>query len=1049
MAAPDDYGLNAYLDIQAELGQWGESTVATPARSPGPKRRYDLSPPPEATAAADGDGDAGTEGGEPSPRFPPAAGRAPGEMVGVQTPEPPRGRPVAAPEEQLVHVAQEEEFMEAEVLMGDGADPYRPYHDALLAYLRSRERLSQVVGLEGDISMMQIDGEDDTSRAQTGLDEAEVRFLSSLAAICLSRGQQLPQDDSEEGGPSTHEGNLWDLLSSLRAAGVPSLFYGVDGGPLPELTLANDPATLSEASPAEALDACLGGAERNASLPLQRLHAALGWIEGCHGRTFDAALEREYERNDDPLLPPPRRRTMRPGTVEALSKQPKEQAAGAFHPDAPVLAPEDELDDARLLRACFMLIQAGRAGEATQLANDCGQPWLSASWTGGEPLSSDGNGNPTRMLWKSQCRKVGELMARQANAEVAAMEDTGHRDLYPSVAYEAAILSLLSDNADAALRNPAFRTWEDGVHAVLRAEAGIIEDDVLRVHNGARAEALEKSGGHFPHPGTEVGVDDADAPRGSDGDLALALGKLERSPVEDVRAGGGDPFRNGAASFLVGQEALREYIEECAALALEGDTDDAAEFLRFVMHLVLYVDTVLPDFCAQLALPPGMSASDGDTLSLKELLLLKYVACLSSRRELWSHVALYASLLSEENILDTYASFLIHVHSDRERWMTLKQARDLFPRGFDCYILRNVVRGLILAEAGEWSREPGEAGAPAGVAPADARRMRSIHWLCYYPEHRPDALVCSNMLLRRFLLSCPDNGAGAAGQDLYAPKVFVEKFLPNDLVEVARDESQKEGEAVAGSISFSMVQNLEAEYLSIKNYLRGHTKYVQFLDAIAQTSPCHQSTKLGERSTSEQETEIAAKMERNAFRSKKAELCKLIVSSAGKAADALMEVLTFAGGWLVDVNTDLDGAEMETDEAKARSEELAAIRSKLVPAAVFMLQEVLHKTALWLEQVAYDTIDQFSGASDDMLAALFGSFDETHGANDELTADLLTASQAAPGYWHKKSLGLASIVANDLHALHEAFDDTEMESFLSLMAESKVKGELAQSLISI
>mmetsp|Transcript_27441 Transcript_27441/g.47559 ORF Transcript_27441/g.47559 Transcript_27441/m.47559 type:complete len:1096 (-) Transcript_27441:85-3372(-) len=1076
----EDFGLNAYQNILEDLEQWGESTpVSTPRYSSGSRRHYDdttLTPTittPATPASVRQSRGANDDVTEEEDAFSPSSLRSPNvgtgrrDSVGVQTPEPPQGHGTMTEGQH----DNEDDFIDTEQLIGDGIDSYRPYHDALLNYLQSRERLSKVMERENEYSMMQIDGDDtmldSQTQAEAAVEDSEMKFLASLASICLLRGHTNAGSASDDGNvwneASKNEGNFWDLLSVLRTGGLSSLFYCVNGEEIPDLTLSNDPSTMVESAPADVLDACLGGDDRNASLPLQRLNAALGWIEACHGRKFEEALNNEYEGNDDPILPPPRRRTMWPGTVAALQQQRNGSSSGVFHPDAPLqsafggrssspvdvssfLTPDDEVDDARLLRACFVLLQAGRMEDAMTLVNDCGQPWRAVAWTGGEPLSSDGVGNPTRAAWKRQCRKISKKMAQIANTEASSMVDsTGTRGLYPSLAYEAAIMSLLSDNVDTALHNPVFQTWEDGVHAIIRSELGIIEDDVLRSHNSARVAAAEASGGHFPYPGTELDSrDDSDGPQGNDGDLGAALEKLDASPVERIREEGGDPFRNGMTSFLVGQNALKEYIEECATLCLEAENDDEACFLRFITHLILYVDTVLPEFCSQLALPTGMDAAADGSITLRELLIFKYVAYLSLQRDLWPHVALYTSLLSSDNILDTYSSFLIHVHSDQERQMTLKQARDLFPNGLDCYILRNVVRGMVMCDTDKWAREPGEEVAPVGVAPADARMMRSIHWLCYYPEHRPDALVCANMLLRRFLLSYAGKNADASDRDLYAPKVFIEKILPKDLIDVAvdqcqREDEEREDEAIVGSISLPLVQNLEAEFLSIENYLKAHTKYVQFLDAIAKTSPCHKSSSFVDGSQSRQETEIADKMERNAFRQKKMGLCKIIVEFASRVSDSLMEVLTFAGGWLIDVNSNLTDEETESEEAKARSEELEAIRSTFVPRAVFMLQEILDKTAMWLEQIVYDTRAQFGSASKDMLLTLFGSFDETYRSNDDLTIDLLTTSRAAPGYWHKKALSLASIVANDGNGLHETFDNGEMESFLKLMAESYIK----------
>ena len=1104
MAAPnqdgEDDGLNAYLKIQDELAQWGEAaTISTPRRySPRLPRYYeDTSGAQPTTATKD----------TPMPRrdngddvmindeediFSPSYTRRSGPVgvqtpaTGVQTPEPSNINntpPRTHHEQQIVEFDDDDEEEDAEYteqtvdeLIGDGSDSYRPYHDALYTYLQNKDRLSQDnMDNVNDISMMQVDGDDDSMineqeneklQAQTAVDDAEMKFLESLATVCLSRGTQ--RCSSSAGGSegtsnwseaSKNEGNFWELLAALRNGGLSSLFYCVNGEEMSDLTLSNDPTSMVESSPADVLDACLGG-DDNVSLPLQRLTAALRWIEACHGRKFEAALNQEYEGNNDPILPPPRRRSMWPSMVAALQQKANDPSSrGAFHPDAPLqsaldsrssspvdvqMKPDDEVDDARLLRACFMLFQAGRHEEAMRLVNDCGQPWRAATWTGGEPLTSEGGGNPTRGLWKNQCRKISKQMVRLANTDSSSMMDsTGTRALYPSLAYEAAIMSLLSDNVDAALHNPVFQTWEDGVHAILRSEMGIIEDDVLKSHNSARVNAAERSGGHFPYPGTEFDtLDNGGSPQGHDGDLGAALQKLEASPIECIQEEGGDPFRNGMTSFLVGQNALKEYIEECAVLSLESENDDEACFLRFVTHLVLYVDSALPEFCSQLMLP---ESTDGSIYTLRELLILKYVAYLSSRRHLWSHVALYTSLLSNDKILDTFSSFLIHVHSDRERQMTLKQARDLFPQDLDCYILRNVVRGIILSDADDWKREAGEDVAPAGVSPSDARMMRSIQWLCYYPEHRPDALVAANMLLRKFLLKdfVDDTGDASSTRGLYAPKLFISRILPSDLIDVAVDQCQKEDGEIAGSIPLSLIQNLEAEHLAIEAFLKAHTKYTQFLDAITKTSPCHKSNKIVQGGNqSQQENEIADKMERNAFRQQKTDLCKIIVEYASRASDALTEVLEFGGGWLVDSNpSGPDNLEdTETEEAKSRAEEMETIRSTVVPIAVFMLHEVLNKTAMWLEQIVYDTLSQFgSAASKDMMLTLFGSFDDSlssHG--DDLSMESLTTSKAAPGYWYKKALSLASVVANDGNNLHNTFDDNEMENFLKLMAESHI-----------
>ena len=122
------------------------------------------------------------------------------------------------------------------------------------------------------------------------------------------------------------------------------------------------------------------------------------------------------------------------------------------------------------------------------------------------------------------------------------------------------------------------------------------------------------------------------------------------------------------------------------------------------------------------------------------------------------------------------------------------------------------------------------------------------------------------------------------------------------------------------------------------------------------------------------------------------------------------------------------------------------IRNAYVPRAVFMLHEVFDKTAMWLEQIVHDSVAQFGSASKEMLLTLFVSFDESGRTQDNLSMNSLTSSRAAPGYWHKKSLSLASVVANDGNGLHEALINAELESFLKLMAESHISLSRALSL---
>ena len=101
-----------------------------------------------------------------------------------------------------------------------------------------------------------------------------------------------------------------------------------------------------------------------------------------------------------------------------------------------------------------------------------------------------------------------------------------------------------------------------------------------------------------------------------------------------------------------------------------------------------------------------------------------------------------------------------HVHSNQDRQMLLQHAREYFPDGFDIVILRQVVRSSISKYSPTFSektnvdsdRENIDQTVKKNVTEEDSSMINSIQWLWYFPEYRVDALICSNMILRKLLL---------------------------------------------------------------------------------------------------------------------------------------------------------------------------------------------------------------------------------------------------------------------------------------------------------
>ncbi|EJK57669.1 hypothetical protein THAOC_22260, partial [Thalassiosira oceanica] len=497
---------------------------------------------------------------------------------------------------------------------------------------------------------MQIDGDDGDAEglreeADAELDRAEAALLRSLSGACDDRASAVGGD-----GGDARECDLWDLLRALReSGGNASVFHGSDVGSAPsrqEVTLAADPRGMPEKSPEEALELCLGGEDGEGSCAaVSRLRAAVGWIEGCHARAWRRTVERAEDggrrvgrtppprtqeadhvaghpptpqvaagrgRGGVPPRPPhPGRVAFRRGPVRLARRRfvlPLPRGRGRRRPAPPVLPPPDP-------------VRAGRRGvpPGVRLRTGVAEPHVArrpafiCGRKEGEPPQAPVEEPVPRDLREDDAagqRRVGSGRRRR-----------GDRTLYPSLAYEAAILSLLADDAESSLSNPALSTWEAALHALLRSELGIIEEDVLRAHNGGRLDRLAASGGHFPFPGTETDVGAEGDVRGHDGDLGAALGRLASCPAGEE---GSDPLRNGMVSFLVGEGAVEEYIRDLAGVALETGDEDGGGLLRFAVHLAVYADSALPGCVSRMG-PPD-SSGDGDDgpsdVSLLELLLL-------------------------------------------------------------------------------------------------------------------------------------------------------------------------------------------------------------------------------------------------------------------------------------------------------------------------------------------------------------------------------------------------------------------------------------------
>ena len=818
---------------------------------------------------------------------------------------------------------------------------FRSYHDILYSYLVARRSLSQRLRLtEEEAALVTKDAAAaDTDKLAQEERRVELEYLSSLAVL----------DDPLEN-------NVWSLLLVLRSLGLDALLWQSheDTG-----TYLNQLAARTDATPGQLIQDLYDSSI--SPLVLQRRKRILEWMERCHE---DELVEMELPR---------KQATMWPDSLARLQQGAKDPTkVTSLDPDAPLLVPDassslygkDGDHQTLLLKTCLDYILAGRMDQAMTLCEEQGQPWLCASWSGGQPydiqLIPDPEsqkvvavrvGNPRRALWKRTCW----ALARSSRLTDA----------------ESAIYAILSNDVQTALSNPALRSWEGGLYACWSAMLGRLEDDLLHRHNLPTKQ--------IPQEEEQL---KATASIASWTEASI-LNLLSSSPFEKMRPT--DALRGAMSSFLVGKQAVLSYaVQEGSQVASHDLTH-----LRFLAHLLLYLDS----------LSAGTTAVTLHGLeAVKDEVVLEYLKRLSLRPDLWHMLALYASLLPTDTMLREYPPILCKVQANDERASMCKQLHELFPSGVDLIILRRVVR-LLLKEKN--LHEP----------------LRSISWLCHSEEHLGDALVCTNMLLRKLLLA--DDG------QISTALLFLDEYLPKQVMEYAESPAPlpPQEETTEEACMADRNNNAKLEFGALKCFLEAYRAFLNWKHVLEKTPPTTVISKVVQNRAALNRTEldIANSLERRELVEQKRKASRQVVDAADTAQSKLMEVLKYPGGWLLE--DDDSNPQDNSYEAQQRSLEMQDIRSRYLPRAVFRLQNVYEETATWMADSLEDAAPVLGKMA---LSALDNPKD-------------LSKSPLSPLYWIRYCLSLAETVASEEYGICDTFVDDDSKRFVSLMAESAVR----------
>jgi len=286
-------------------------------------------------------------------------------------------------------------------------------------------------------------------------------------------------------------------------------------------------------------------------------------------------------------------------------------------------------------------------------------------------------------------------------------------------------------------------------------------------------------------------------------------------------------------------------------------------------------------------------------------MLLQYIhKTLAPNANYWPFVSLYASMLPEAVLIQTYVHFLIPVQDPKQQQLLLKKARQSFREGLDLIIVSQVVSSLLEDNSESLSALPvGDTPQlPPTLTTTDYRKMEAIAWLSFYPEHYSTALYFANALLRKFLLQ----------NEFYKSKLFLEDyFLKMDAVRILAEQEEEEEE----------VSETVRENDAIQTLLSAHSAYEHWRHVFtaSRSSPSESAKKL-----SDVERDIAEMME---IRSKK-HLDAQILKLAQDAEEQMMSVITYPGGWLFDFFPEEDGK---------HKDQLQRLQKQCLPLMVFAL----------------------------------------------------------------------------------------------------------------
>jgi len=917
------------------------------------------------------------------------------------------------------------------------------YHEILFAFLAQKDNLATQTQL--DMANLSVTENDDDVRMdveeqlQQGHLSIDLNYLKSLSRLCKNNVRDhstvaTSTSTSNQVHSSTRQMQLWQLIHLLRKQdGLTNASKNTNNDSF-LLSTPNNPTKLKMPisskdmylSPPRILQKLL-----KTNFQFQRRYLLLRWIS-----TFLLS-------NHQPIyLPPKSRDTMWP--VSLHSKQ------FDMDPDAPlrnssqqqdgaILPGTDEGDEIDFLKALLRLYQTNQFSKAIQLCDEVGQPWRASTFLGGlltqylqddlndtlkeqkdddtDDLEKDDiqnnetNNDPTQkwnphyFLWKNQCSKLAQ-QALTFSKESRTKEP-------PAVLYESALYSILSGDFGSAITNPLLRTWEDSVYIHFHALVHRMMDETLIQHCNLQRTV----GKRFPFKGysTSKKIETDLINRtltASNMTEEIIFNSLSTSMYDDIRKESLDNLRVLTSCFIIGKNAVIDFIKDYVADVKSNSVEDSQkqttstvsssnnevlEYLPTILHLVLFLDNI-------------MDSSD-DIHEAAQVLLLEYMHThLFPVSSLWKCVALYTSLISDENTqIVEYKNFLKSVKKKDIRKNMMERARSLLPARMDLNVVKMLLDETYVALSSDEMNQ---------ISLKDMKtRMNMIQWALFYPEHRFDAIWYANILLRQLLLEVQ----GSEGRYLNLAQEFLKSHFPRDSIKVVQkyysnDEMFIEMDEEEVDLLMQDIHYVIEEHEGLCLYVNANSAYerwrLSLIQSISEIKNVVSSTSLptylqkGKRNKlNAAELEIAQQMKRREISRKVKTATHVVIEAAYNVEILLEKILKYPGGWLK--RTDV--------EDENHREEMDELRKACLPRTASLWRKLCTDMGDFMESIALSS----EGKS------LF---------KDEERKDIFQCQ-----YWYRKCMSIATVIAKEEYHIHKTFSNEELKEFLLSMRETNLK----------